>query len=144
MIREDSKMANEKNIKDSIEVLKRVRDRQGKFNLIEWQEGANFIASIENEEYLYTCNMAACIGGYIAVSHEFHAEGGRPMCGMPVFRRLVGFEAMAEYWGVDVREVEMRCDCDQFTLAYYGVYHIDDITIDMAIAAVESLLNLSE
>lgn len=139
-------MANEKNIKDSIEVLKRVRDRNGKFDLSNWQENAFYYSKVLTaEEELHTCEMAACIGGWIAVSPEFHSAGGSlTHVGFPRFNGYTGFGALVEYWGVPMIEVELRCDTDQFTMEYYGVDSLREVTIDMVIKAVESLLDLPD
>lgn len=138
-------MANEKNIKDSINALKRVRDRGGKFNLKSWQE-LHFLAKISTtEEELHGFGMAASIGGWIALSPEFKAAGGTvDYMGCPWMNGENGMDAMKEYWDIPLIKVELICDCDQFTMEYYGVDNLEDITIDMAIEAVESLLKLED
>lgn len=74
-------MANEKNIGDSINVLKRVRDRSGKFNLKSWQEVTTPISAVvKSEEELHNCGMSASIGGH-NTSHISWLGGEDIPCG---------------------------------------------------------------
>ena len=95
-------MCNEKNVQDAINVMERAR----KFDLSTWQEGADFYA-ITTEAELNSCGMAACFGGYIAVSPEFKAAGGEVsrFSGRPIICAndftVGGHEAIAVYLGIN-------------------------------------------
>ena len=66
---------NKANVQKAINVMQRVVDQNRAFDMAVWQDDA--ICGVRHtEKDLHECGMAACFGGWVAVSPEFHKDGG--------------------------------------------------------------------
>lgn len=61
---------NVENVKKAIQIMKRA----GKVNMDTFQIGTTFALT---EQELHACGNSACFAGWVAVSPEFQADGGR-------------------------------------------------------------------
>lgn len=56
---------------------------------------------------LHPCGNTACIGGHLALSPMFQAEGGGIDVGAPIFMGYYGATAVATYLGTDPKATEL-------------------------------------
>jgi len=133
---------NIKNVKASIAILKRAR----KFNMEFWQKGNS---RCDDEESFHNCGMAACFGGYVAISPEFTASGGS-VCplGAPVMFGRHGIENSGSnaiaYW-LDITNedsADLCCICDGYTDFY--AKDVCDVTKEDVIEKLELMLRGEE
>ena len=110
-------MCNEKNVQDAINIMERAQ----KFSMHQWQEVADGSAC-ETEAELNECGMAACFGGYIAVSPEFKVAGGRVdlYSGVPILGRENGYFAIAEYLDIDFDLASRLTACNKDEVPFYN------------------------
>ncbi len=110
-------MCNEKNVQDAINIMERAQ----KFSMHYWQVVA-YGSACETEAELNECGMAACFGGYIAVSPEFKAAGGTvsEVDGAPMLGRESGYFAIAEYLGVDFDLAARLTACNTDGFPFYN------------------------
>lgn len=81
---------NKERLEQAIAVMKRA----GKVVMSDWQTGE----VRETEAELHECGTAACFAGWLAVSPEFQAAGGKVgMGGNPLFSFVGGFRAITEW-----------------------------------------------
>lgn len=95
---------NRENIRKAIAVMERAR---GSVNMAVFQadkfgdypEAGNYL---HTEAEMHACGNVACFAGWIAVSPEFHADGGACSGGMPLVLRncLLGYDAVAFWLGI--------------------------------------------
>lgn len=84
-----------------ITVMTRVRDRQYAFSIVDWQHTEYIEVT---EEDLHNCGMPACVGGWLAVSPEFIADGGKAdeLFGYPLFAEFESEYAIKAYLDCDI------------------------------------------
>ncbi len=139
-----------------INILKRVKKKGGRFTLLRWQDTSKSIHPLkDNEEELRTCGTPACIAGWLAVSPEFKALGGRTcsLNGAPEINRedddlcfpLRGVRAIQHFLettndklvenicGISTLEFPHRCE-----QTWYGP-PVDEVTLEQAIEKLTSL-----
>jgi hypothetical protein len=106
---------NRTNIQSTINILKRAEN----FNMGDFQAlnvDSEDCVYATNEVELHTCGNSACIAGYVAVSPEWAAVGGRVESGIPVIRKLTlqtqvgattqdAINSMVVYWGLKPKTV---------------------------------------
>jgi len=133
---------NIKNVKASIAILRRAK----KFDMEFWQKGNSLC---EDEESLHSCGMAACFGGYVAISPEFKASGGS-FCpfGTPIIRDGRGIEnygsASIAYW-LDITNgdsADLCCIGGEYTDFY--AKDVCDVTKEDVIEKLELMLKGEE
>lgn len=92
---------NKDNVQKAINVMQRVVDQNRAFDISRWQEGDSSCIQ-ETEGLLHTCGMAACFGGWVAVSPEFQADGGWVgLKGMPAISGTsAGASTIAKWLGI--------------------------------------------
>lgn len=84
-------MINLERLEQAIAIMRRA----GIVKMSDWQSGE----PLKTESEIHTCGTAACFAGWIAVSPEFKAAGGkvRPVSGAPVFCGWVGVQAILDW-----------------------------------------------
>lgn len=116
----------------AIAIMKRAKN----LNMKEWQK-PNYDHSeipriVSTEEELHACGNTACFAGYVAISPEFKADGGRIGRGgapvlSPIEPRPTAFqvpEVIAQWLGITVKEAD--------SLVYGDIYaETDESTDDM-------------
>ena len=102
---------NVKHLKDAIAVMQRVADNATcLFNMGYWQDFGDWESCAISERALHGCGIAACFGGWLAVSPEFQSAGGGVGDeGQPLFNGYQGCLAIAEYLGVGEIDAEALC-----------------------------------
>jgi hypothetical protein len=115
---------NKENFDIAIKVMLRVAERQYAFYVTEWQILECCIQSQAktDEESLRDCGMAACFGGWLAVSPEFQDAGGscNRFDGYPVYKGRIGSHAIEEFLGIDESTAKKLC-CEKVKEPY-GFY----------------------
>ena len=112
-----------------IAVMQRAVDNKRVFDLNNWQI-VDFGESIKNtEEELHNCGMAACFGGWLAVSPEFIALGGGRslVSGRPSFKSYYAENAINAFLGLDYMKGMGVLLVMPSSRLYDGVY-TEDIT----------------
>ena len=83
-------MINKERLEQAIAVMQRA----GKVSMGTWQ-GGNTLECATDEEGLHQCGSTACFAGWVAVSPEFQAAGGRVgTSGWPCFDLCTGHDAI--------------------------------------------------
>ena len=85
-----------------ITVIQRVVDNKRAFNLSHWQVRKDEEPPKTTETELHSCGMAACFGGWLAVSPEFIALGGGHsyFSGLPSFKSYYADNAINVFLGL--------------------------------------------
>jgi hypothetical protein len=82
---------NKERLQQLINVMQRVADRNDEIDLVTWQN--TDAGTKHTEEEAHECGTVCCVAGWLALSPEFHAAGGRAAGeGCPVFGTEGGFE----------------------------------------------------
>ncbi len=129
-------MCNKKNVQDAINIM----ERAGKVDMYDWQNIHEGV-SASTEEELHTCGTAACFAGWVAVSPEFKAFGGR-VCkvGAPLGPTgSYGEVAIGEYLGIDRKLAEKLTFID----GGYELYgkRVEDVTKEDVIEKLKLILS---
>lgn len=74
------------------------------FYIWNWVESIRVPKTLDE---LHACGMTACVGGYLALSEKWIADGGsnHDVSGEPVFGGLEGYPAMALWLGLSTEDV---------------------------------------
>lgn len=116
-------MINKQAFNDARAVMQRVIDANAKLDMGEWQTSEEPLNSLEE---IHSCGMAACFGGYVAVSPEFKATGGRVgNYGEPKLHGLSFEKAIAEWLVIETVDSKDLC-CTDRSYAYNKPF--EDIT----------------
>lgn len=109
---------NIENINYLIDLMQEVIDTKGNFNIDYWQsvpiENGDGEATVwdwnnlldeakPSIEEIHSCGYAACLGGYLAVSEKFKADGGAAdKDGEPIYQEEYGEYAIAKWLDIDI------------------------------------------
>lgn len=91
----------------AIGIMERASKRTKGFNLCRYQTHPNIVSSTyaSTEQEFYECGAVACFAGYVAISPEFHADGGQcGFYGQPVLGELGEEDAITEWLGISVTD----------------------------------------
>lgn len=126
---------NKTNVQHAINIM----TRAGKVNMCQWQDCAAGFPAV-SESALHRCDTAACFAGWVAVSPEFQADGGRVLeDGEPYLYGAGGASAIARWLEAPLDLAEDLCavnGCSRF----YPV-PFKDVTAEHVIEKLEELLN---
>ena len=130
---------NTENINIAINVMKRHRDAQHTLHMEEYQLDACIDNVVRVEDEL--CGTPCCFAGYLGVSPEFIAKGGRVSdCGIPMSDDLVGEECIADFLGITRGRAASLTWLSLEEMAYpHAVDEGVEPTFDEVIEALESL-----
>jgi len=118
--------------KDNVKVSIRAVTERKNFNMSWWFP--NLPKKIPEK---ITCNTAACIGGCTALTPEWKEQGGSlTMCASPLLKGMHGIKAMAKFWDNSDKKAAYICA----STGFYRVVFLKDITREMALAALNHLL----
>lgn len=135
---------NVKRMKTLIKVMERVRDRGRHLDLRAWQAGAADTAiTRKTEKVAHECGTACCVAGWLAVSREFKAAGGKVgLHGMPHFNQEHGHYAIAAYLEVHPDLGRGICGLGDSGISgkFYGRRRAEDITASDVIARLSRLV----
>lgn len=82
---------NKERLQQLINVMQRVADRGDAIDLVTWQDP--IARTKHTEEEAHECGTVCCVAGWLALSPEFQAAGGRVAGeGCPAFGTEGGFE----------------------------------------------------
>lgn len=103
-------MVNLKNLDDSINIMKRVKDRGSKVRMTYFQRGEQGTFGTTEAE-VHACGNSACFAGWVAVSPEWREFGGsiNTMLGYPVLpgrRSMTVKQTMAHWLGTSENMAE--------------------------------------
>jgi hypothetical protein len=134
---------NKERLQTLITVLKRVAE--SRFDINSWQETEFEEDAVETEAELHACGMTACVGGWLAVSPEFKADGGMvTYYGSPSFNGKFGEEAIEKYLMCDTATAQGVCGLDRYVPREHKFYPLHECqhsaTLPQVIAKLESLL----
>jgi len=130
------------NVQAAINIMKRNRKYGQKLDMSEWQDSG--LHKIQNTESgVWFCDCVCSMGGYIAVSSEFYANGDGGDAGPwgnPVLNGLGGTYAIAEWFGISEADAEaLTCDRGHEKIAQYRGKKVSDITFGDVIEVLEIL-----
>ena len=132
---------NTKSIDSAIAIMTRHMEAQLPLDMTTWQ-GHNaqgkFGAALEEE---HLCGTPCCFAGYIAVSPEFHADGGgcEINSGTPLINDHYDADAIREWFDCSTKQACSLCDITHRRVAYPNVAIRGDIEFPDIIAALTSL-----
>jgi len=133
---------NKDNVQLAINILVRAQAHDQNLDMEQWQDYRHFRKTpFTREKKVYECGMACCLGGYIAVSPEFQADGGMVgINGYPVFDIYRGAKAVAEWFGIRQPDAKVLTGVIRHNrLSEYRGKALRDITFDDVIAVLERL-----
>jgi hypothetical protein len=117
-----------KNIEKAIAIMKRA----GEVDMDVWQAGVRS----STEVYAHLCGTVCCLGGWIALSPEFQADGGTVgEYGEPVLDGCTGERAIRNWMGLRLKVAYALC-----MIEGYSVYDSEEPTKEDVIKALETLL----
>lgn len=124
---------NIKNVGSAIAIMTRVKARSDKFSMVDWQnveEPSSVVC--RNEKELHACGTGACFAGWVAVSPEWAAYGGKvhPDTGAPVLGTFMPEGAIARWLGIHHIEAEQLCGLDDYPLVYGPNKPAHEVTVD--------------
>lgn len=151
------KATKPENVRATIELLGRVKERGSRLMMRRWQESiidpeklalrrdSSIIGLVTNEEDAHNCGSACCFAGWVAVSKHFQDFGGGmcPVSGGPILAYHHKEYAIAEYFGIPVEHAGKLTAYTDFANTWQTFYEVndhDDITIDMVIQRLQELL----
>jgi len=131
---------NVENIQDIIDTLKM---SQSRLEMECWQTKNK--KSARNIEDLHFCGMAACLGGYVAISRRFRKAGGMidKRDGSPIYNCQRDEKAVAEWFGISYLLADRICCMKNHGMSY-GVPYSKDVTKEMVIDKLEMLIKKGE
>jgi hypothetical protein len=139
---------NKKHFDIAIEVMQRAAEEHYKFNALRWQRlewriiNTRPLQAKTDEESLRDCGMAACFGGWLAVSPEFQDAGGS--CdreGRPVYKNYSACSAIALFLGISTSNSWLLCAAGSASDLFYNVKDFNDITAHMV---AEKLIDMRD
>lgn len=136
----------------AIAIMKRAEAR-GSVCMVDWQRDESGEKLVSNEEDLHLCGNKACFAGHVAISSEFHRDGGHAgVWGAPEFKEVRGVSAVKIWLGIDSDTAQslIHGDCsgdsddaaDHFSLYYEKLWA--DVTATDVIMKLEGLLAEAE
>ena len=137
---------NRKNVETAIKIMQRSRN---KVSMLEWQSTSDSGSIVFNEQEFHQCGNTACFAGHIAISPEFHADGGDVTPpGAPFFKSVHGEYAISAWLerGLELAESLVYGDCDQRLLSpdtfscFYNK-RWGDVTSEDVIAKLQLILD---
>jgi len=149
---------NIQNIKIAIDVMERVEKERRPFDMTRWQQGHYDSAAMYRKyaAHEHECKMAACFGGWLALSPEWQSQGGHVMyTGAPYYRGEMGADAIAAFLEVSeetavglagLRDVD-ESGYMSITMRILGPYYgksIHEITVTDVLAKLRDLLRVAE
>lgn len=119
------KSTKPENVRKAIAIMERARPDN--FDMGSWQCRAgldDYVARTEKE--LHACGNTACFAGYVALSPEFHEDGGRiNPDGAPFLPRCdAGPSTIAKWLGVSIDIATGLTSCDNgsfYPVPWYAV-----------------------
>ncbi len=136
---------NKVNIKKAIAIMERAKMHEKSFYMCLWQEGSSHSEIAETEETLHTCGYTACFGGWVALSPEFHEDGGwLGECGEPCFKDEEDQYAIQAWLDIDQNTAANLCwvggNRDADGNPFFPVTCGEQVTPQMVIDKLEMLL----
>jgi len=139
------KAMQKKRLQTLINVMQRVVDTEGAFDLWGWQNASGdlHINTQTTEKRLHKCGATACVAGWLAVSPEFKKAGGSVSAvGSPRLKEYGEFEAFALYLKCPYNQASLIASPAR-SLAFYG-RRANEVTAKIVVARLTQLLETGE
>ena len=146
-------VVNQEAVHQAIRIMERVVKRKDRFNMAYWQSLPNSTTKgedsfCETETEAHSCGMAACFGGWVAMSPEWKVLGGKvDGSGGPLLvkanSRYFGADAIAVWLNIPTWKSNLLTCTGCDTLSRSGFYdgkRITDITATDVIGKLKAML----
>jgi hypothetical protein len=128
-------MPNVDNINTAIAILERVRERKGKFDLSDFQDGE----FCRTEDEAVSCGTAACFSGWVNLSPEWQSQPGvvQNSWGAAIYKGKDPDESMAKWLGISVSQAYKMI----YSPYPYGKTRMQDVEICDVICKLQEILD---
>ena len=147
-------VVNQEAVRQAIQIMERVVKRKSRFNMAYWQSLSDVHANeseaiCKTESAAHSCGMAACFGGWVALSPEWKTCGGAfDETGGPLLvrgnGRYFGADAIAVWLNIPTWHANLLT-CTGYSIfsrsGFYDGKTITDITPKDVIDKLKILLN---
>jgi len=132
---------NTENVQLAINIVARNQKYNQKLDMSHWQNSADDDYVQTTESGVHHCGTPCCMAGFIAVSPEFQACGGRVgRWGQPVLNECVEAYAIAEWFNMlEVDARALTCVGQYQKIPEYKDKGLSDITFDDVISVLKRL-----